>query len=84
MTRDEAIKELETLPVFETQELVDYCLKKQGISQQEYAELLQQKHQYFSDYPNYYWLLKLFKLPIKWLSKLNILPGHTYEKFFET
>lgn len=84
ITRKQALAELEHLPIFETPELVAYCLKKQGISPEEYQQLLQQPHRYFSDYPNYYWILRSLKYPIKLLSKLNILPGHSFEKFFET
>lgn len=82
MTRDEALAEAATTPAIERKEIVDYALKKQGISQEEFAELLAAPPKYFYDYPTYYPILKAFQLPIKWLCRMNILPPHAYEKYF--
>lgn len=84
ISRQDAIDELSEPPIFETEDLVRYCLKKQGISWDQYQELLSAPLKYFTDYPNYYRYLKMFKYPIKAISRMNVLPGHAYEKFFET
>ena len=39
---------------------------------------------YFTDYPTYYPVLKLLSPLIRLLGRLQILPAHTYEKFFKT
>ena len=84
MSRDEALKRMQEIPVIESAEYVNYGLKKQGISQDEWKQILAAEPKYFTDYPTYYPLLKALKPLIKLLGRLHILPGHTYEKFFET
>lgn len=82
--RETALAKLKCPPAFESKENVEYCLKKQGISPAEWNEIMAAPCKYFWDYPNYYTYLKLFKYPIKWLGRLNILPSYVYEKYFET
>ena len=84
LTRDEALERLRNPPVFESQDNIDYCLKKQGISPEEWQQIMAAPNKYFWDYPNYYTYLKLFKYQIKLLGRLNILPSYIYEKYFET
>lgn len=83
MTRDEALAELQTIPPIEDPEIVNYALKKQGISPGEFVELMNAEPKYFTDYPSYYTILKAFKYPIKLLCRMNVLPPHGYEKYFE-
>lgn len=83
LTRDQALEILAQKPFFENRELVGYCLKKQGWTWEEYEAILKAPNYYFTDYPTWYAVLKLFKTPIRWLSRANVLPGHTYEKYFE-
>ncbi len=83
IAREDALKALETPPFFETDEMVDYCLNKQNMTRAEYDAILKGPNRYFWDYPTYYPLLKLFKHPIKWMSRRHLLPAHVYEKFFE-
>lgn len=84
VAREEALEAMEEVPFFEDKRRVEYCLKKQGISKEEWARIMAAPRKYFYDYPTYYPFLKFMKLPIKLLGRLNILPGHVYEKFFET
>jgi hypothetical protein len=84
MTREEALEKLQRPPDFESTENVQFCLKKQGLSNGEWEQILAAPRRYFWDYPNYYAYLKLFKYPIKWLGRLDILPSYIYEKYFET
>ncbi len=83
LTREEAFAALEKKPYFENQELIEYCLKKQGMSREEYEEIIEKPNKYFTDYPSYYPLLRAFRLPFKALCRLHVLPAHAYEKFFE-
>lgn len=83
MTRDEAIEKLREIPAIEDSRLVEYGLKKQGISREEFEELLAQPPKEFTDYPSYYPLIRAMKGPIWALSRMNFLPPHTYEKYFE-
>ena len=81
--RDQALEALDSVPFFENEELVDYCLKKQGFSREEFDEILKAPNYYFWDYPSYYPLIKALRLPFRLLCRLHVFPAHAYEKFFE-
>ncbi len=83
ITRQQALDALQDIPFFENEELVNYGLKKQGFSREEFDEILKAPNRYFYDYPSYYPILRAFRLPIKLLCRLHILPAHAYEKYFE-
>ncbi|HYD49734.1 MAG TPA: hypothetical protein VEB21_15365 [Terriglobales bacterium] len=82
--RDQALARSRELPSFATPENLAYCLKKQGITPDEWQRILAGPRRYFTDYPNYYGLLRLMKYPIRWLGRRNILPAYIYDKYFET
>ena len=84
MNRDAALAKMQETPPIEEQAIVDYGLKKQGISAEEFEEIMAAEPKYFTDYPTYYPILKALRPLIKFLGHLHVLPGHTYEKFFET
>jgi hypothetical protein len=84
ISRDAALEQIRTPPPFETPENVAYCLKKQGISPEEWRQIMAAPPKYFTDYPNYYRYLRVLKYPIKWLGRRNVLPAYIYEKYFET
>lgn len=83
ITREQAFAALKEIPFFENEALVDYCLKKQGFSREEFDAILKAPNKYFTDYPSYYPLLRAFRLPIKLLCRMHFVPAHAYEKFFE-
>lgn len=83
VTREDALRALETAPFFENETLVDYGLKKQGFSREEFNAILAAPNKYFTDYPSYYSLLKAFRAPFKLLCRMHVLPAHAYEKYFE-
>jgi hypothetical protein len=83
LTREEALQQMEEAPFFENREVVDYCLKKQGISAEEFEQILRAPNKYFTDYPTWYPLLRMCKYPIKLACRAHLAPAHAYEKFFE-
>lgn len=83
ITREAALEALATAPYFENRELVEYCLKKQGFSREEFDEILRAPNKYFYDYPSYYPLIRALRLPIKLLCRMHVFPAHAYEKFFD-
>jgi len=83
ITREQALEALAQTPYFENESLVNYGLKKQGFSREEFDAILKAPNKYFTDYPSYYPLLRLFRLPIRILCRLHVVPAHAYEKFFE-
>ena len=84
MTREDALQKMTETPEIESEEIVEYGLKKQGISAEEWREILAAEPKYFTDYPTYYPVLKLLSPLIRLLGRLQVLPAHTYAKFFKT
>lgn len=82
-TREEALQALSEIPFFENEALVNYGLKKQGFSREEFDRILTAPNKYFTDYPSYYPYMRWFRLPIKWLCRAHVFPAHAYEKYFE-
>jgi len=84
MSRADALQKMREIPEIEKKEFVDYALKKQGISVEEWERIMQERPKDFRDYPTYYPLLKVLS-PLVWLlGRIHVLPAHTYEKFFRT
>lgn len=84
LSREQAFERLATPPSHETPEVVAYCLKKQGISQEEFSKIMAAPPKYFIDYPTYYPFVKMLRRPWKWLCDKGFFPGQAYEKYFET
>lgn len=82
ISREEALKALEQPPFFETRENIEYCLRKQGLTWEEFEEIIRAPNKYFTDYPSYYPLLRKVRWIIWLLCRLHFIPEHTYEKFF--
>jgi hypothetical protein len=82
MSREEALEKLKSVYVIVDPKVIDLCIKRLGLTKEEFAEILKLPLKTFRDYPNNYKLIKLFKYPIFVLSKLNLLPGTAYDKYF--
>ncbi|MGI6138199.1 MAG: hypothetical protein ACOYI9_04135, partial [Candidatus Hydrogenedentales bacterium] len=83
LTREEAQAIFDTPAEFENEVLVKRCLEKQELSEEEFAAILKAPNKFFTDYPNYYFLLRRFRFFFKLLCRLHILPIHAYEKYFD-
>jgi len=83
MLRDEALQKIKELDVIEDPPVIDLCIKRLGITREEFNGYIAETPKTFRDYPTNYSFIKAMKLPIKILSRLNILPGITYDKYFE-
>lgn len=84
MTRDEALEKIKEPPISEAQlrEDRDYVIKKLGLTEAEFEEILSAKPKTFLDYPTYYSIIKKLRVPIKLACKFNLLPEIFYEKYF--
>lgn len=82
MNRQEALEKSQQSYVIEDPKIIDLCIKRLGITREEFENYLKLPPKTFRDYPNSYELIKKFKLPIRILSKLNVLPGSAYDKYF--
>lgn len=82
MSRQEALERVSEVYVIEDPDVIRLCIKRLGITREEFEEYLARPPKTFRDYPNRYeWILR-FKLPIKILSRLHLVPGSTYDKYF--
>lgn len=82
MSREEGLIKSKEPYQIEDPKVINLCLKRLGVSQQEYETYLALPKKTFRDYPNNYRLIRLAKLPILFLSKINLLPGSAYDKYF--
>ena len=82
MSRDEALARMKEIYVIEDPAVIDLCLKRLGVTREELEEWMKRPLKTFRDYPNRYSFLRRFKGLIGVLSRMNLLPGTTYDKYF--
>lgn len=83
MTRQEALDILENEHHHVDKETVEFVIRKLGITQEEFDEIMKLPVKSFRDYPTYYPLIKAMKGPIKLACKLGLLPMILYYKFLD-
>ncbi len=82
MTRDEALQKSKAAYVIEDPKIINLCIKRLGLTEEEFNELVKVEPKNFRDYPNNYKLIRLAR-PLIWsLAKLNFLPASSYDKYF--
>ncbi|MBI5145279.1 MAG: N-acetyl sugar amidotransferase [Candidatus Omnitrophica bacterium] len=82
MTRGIALEEVQKIDIIEDAKVIDLCIKRLGITQAEFENYMKLAPKTFRDYPSNYRYIRMMRWPIRLLSKLNILPGITYDKYF--
>lgn len=82
LDRQEAIERTKTPYSIEDPKIISLCIKRLGLTQEEFDGIVAQPPKSFRDYPNRYSLIRLFRIPIWILSKLSFLPGSAYDKYF--
>jgi hypothetical protein len=82
MSRDETKTRVAEVYIIEDREIIDLCIKRLEINQDELAEILARFVKSYKDYLARYNISVMMKLPIKLLSRLNFMPGVTYFKYF--
>ena len=83
MDRTHALNLVQNPSIIEDRKVIDLCIKRLGIMQEEFEEYLALAPKTFRDYPNNYNLIRYCKLPIWLLCQLNLLPKVIYEKYFK-
>jgi len=83
MTRDEALKKVQSDPYDGGKETLDYCLKKLDYTHEEFEKMMNEKPKLFLDYKSYYSLVRKLEKPIRWGTKAGIIPDTVYRKFFK-
>ena len=82
MKKEVALERIKTPYVIEDEKVINLCIKRLGLTREEYDSYINQSPKNFRDFKTNYNLIKLLKLPIYIASKLNILPGSAYDKYF--
>ncbi|MCQ9207269.1 MAG: N-acetyl sugar amidotransferase [Omnitrophica bacterium] len=84
MAKEEALNKIRNVDIIEDPKIIDLCIKRLGLNREEFDNYLAEPPKTFRNYSTSYKYIRALKLPIKILSRLDILPGITYEKYFET
>jgi N-acetyl sugar amidotransferase len=83
MPREEALKRISEIYIIEDPKVMDLCIKRLGITREQFDEFLALPPKTFRDYPSHYSLIKKLRLPIKLAAQLNLIPTTAYEKYFD-
>src|SRR3989344_6357621 len=78
--RKEAMEEIKTPPIV-NQEEVDYCIKKLGLTREEFEKIICTPNQSFHDYYTSYSALKFLRPSIKLAARFKFISPVVYEKF---
>lgn len=79
--RAEALEQIKTPYVIEDPKVISLCIKRLGLTQEQFDEIMKQPPKFFWDYPNLIGMLRLAK-PLVWtLAQMNIIPKPTYYKY---
>lgn len=82
MTREQALTALRDTPDVD-QKLVDYCVHKLGLTQDQYRQLFALPARVYRDYFTSERILRWFKLPVRAAVALGIFTPVLYEKYFK-
>ncbi|MBI9035780.1 MAG: N-acetyl sugar amidotransferase [Bacteroidales bacterium] len=80
MNKDVALLDL-TNPYPYNQQDVDFVIKKLGYSSEQWNGIMNAPRKRFTDFPNYYSIIKRMKYPIKLAAGMNLIPKILYEKY---
>ena len=82
MSREVALDRISRINFIEDESVVALCIKRLGLTRAEFDKIVATPPKTFHDYPNNYQVLRLFKIPIKLMSRLNLIPESAYDKYF--
>jgi hypothetical protein len=80
ITRECALQEIDTSYSFD-EELVEYAVKKLGLTSEDLNQVIAIPRKFFYDYPTYYPLMNVFRPIIKMACDLGIFPNLLYQKY---
>jgi len=82
MSREHALDSLSEPYALEDEKVIGLCIKRLGITREEFDSYMQLPPKTFKDYPSDYTLIRMLRPVIYGLSSVGILPKVTYEKYF--
>lgn len=82
MDRDDALKRLAEPYGLDDPDVIRLCIKRLGLSQDDFDRIMDLPVKTFRDYPSTYPLIRAARLPIWLLTSLGVLPRTAYWKYF--
>jgi N-acetyl sugar amidotransferase len=82
MSRDEALARAHSVYAIEDPKVIDLCIKRLGLTKQDFEEYMSYTPKTFRDYKTIYNTIRFFKIPVYLMSKLHFIPRITYDKYF--
>jgi len=82
MSREVAMDRISRINSIEDETVIALCIKRLGLTRAQFEEIIATPPKSFHDYPNSYRFLRLFRWPIKVMSRLNLIPESAYDKYF--
>ncbi len=82
MPREEALARAHSVYAIEDPTVIDLCIKRLGLSKQDFEEYMSYTPKTFRDYKTIYNTIRFFKIPVYLMSKLHFIPRITYDKYF--
>lgn len=82
ITRDDAFNILMEDPFRGGIDSIIYNIKKLDLTESEFDEIMHSPNKSFTDYPSYYNLIRKLEVPIRFGSKLGLIPEVVIQKFF--
>lgn len=82
LSREEALDRITKPYQIEDEKVISLCIKRLGITREEFDSYIQNSPKNWWDYPNSYRWMKLAQFPIWILTKLGIFTQVVYDKYF--
>lgn len=82
LDRGEALERAQRPYQIEDPKIISLCIKRLGITEEEFNGYLQRPPKNWWDYPNSYRWMRLFQFPIYVLTKLGLFTQVVYDKYF--
>lgn len=82
MERQFALKAIQSTYIMEDEKVITLCIKRLGITREEFDTYMKLPPKNFWDYPTSYNLLKRLRIPIWILTRLGFATKVVYEKYF--
>lgn len=82
MSREVALEKVKHINGIEDEKVINLCIKRLGLTREEFEQIVKAPPKTFRDYPNNYSLIRKLRWPIKVLSQLNLIPESAYDKYF--
>jgi N-acetyl sugar amidotransferase len=81
MTRKNALDRIAEVYAVEDPKVIDLCIKRLGLSREEFDEIISKPPKTFWEYPNLIGFLRRFSFIIKILAAAHMIPRSTYIKY---